>query len=69
MGRSGLEPKRIKPVYGKAGEPAKIILVEARKNGGPGLAVEPPLTLYEGGKLTGAALEYCPRLGCNPGSG
>jgi tRNA1Val (adenine37-N6)-methyltransferase len=69
MNQYGLEPKRIMPVYGKAGEPAKIILVEARKNGGPGLAVEPGLVLYEGGKLTGAALEFCPRLGCNTGDG
>lgn len=67
MSKAGLEPKRLRPVYGKAGEPAKIILVEARKNGGPGLIMEPPLVLYEGGKLTGAALGYCPRMGCNMG--
>jgi tRNA1Val (adenine37-N6)-methyltransferase len=60
-----LEPKRLLLVHGHASAPAKIILVEAKKNGRPGLRVEPPLLLYTdgaGGELTEAAGEYCPFL-------
>ena len=38
-----LEPKRIRFVYSKAGEDALRVLVEAKKDGKPGLVVEPPL--------------------------
>jgi tRNA1Val (adenine37-N6)-methyltransferase len=69
LGEAGLEPKRLGFVHSRPGEPAKTVLVEARKNGGPGLAVEPPLTLYSGNALSKEALEYCPYLDCNPGEG
>jgi len=62
-----LEPKRLRFAHGTATEPAKILLVEARKNGGPGLSVEPPLILHESGRMTDDALAFCPALGCNPG--
>lgn len=36
-------PKRMKLVYTKAGEPALRVLIEAKKDGKPGLVIEPPL--------------------------
>ncbi len=41
-----LEPKRIRFVHPRAGRPATMILVEARKGGWIGVEVEPPLILY-----------------------
>ncbi len=43
-----LEPKRLRMVHARAGEPAKLVLVESRKAGRPGLKVEPPLYVYQG---------------------
>jgi tRNA1Val (adenine37-N6)-methyltransferase len=42
-----LEPKRIRFVHPYLDAPATTVLVEARKNGGIELAVEPPLILYD----------------------
>lgn len=48
-----LEPKRLRLVHPRAGRPAKLLLLEAVKGGGPGLTVEPPLLLYaEGSRFT-----------------
>ncbi len=67
---SGLEPKRIRFVHSRRGEPARLVLAEAVRGGKPGLIVEPPLILYAGEgpatKLTSEALAFCPFLGCNP---
>jgi tRNA1Val (adenine37-N6)-methyltransferase len=60
-----LEPKRMALVHGHAAAPGKIVMVEARKNGRPGLRVDPPLVLYRnaaGRELTEAALSRCPLL-------
>jgi tRNA1Val (adenine37-N6)-methyltransferase len=43
-----LEPKRLRMVHSREGEPARMVLVEGRKNGKPGLIVEPPLIVYAG---------------------
>lgn len=63
--------KRVLPVASRAGAPAKLALVAARKNGGPGMVLEAPLALYAGTgaqtRLTEAALAFCPFLACNPG--
>lgn len=68
-----LEIKRLLPVAPRAGAPARQMLVVARKNGGPGLVLEPPLVLYAGtgpqARLTDAALAFCPFLACNPAPG
>jgi len=40
-----LTPKRLRLVHPRPGAPARLVLAEAMKNGGPGLAVEPPLFL------------------------
>lgn len=44
-----LEPKRLRLVHSRAGEPAKLVLVEGRKNARPGLTVEAPLIVYREG--------------------
>lgn len=43
-----LEPKRVRTVHSRQGEPARLVLVEGGKNGKPGLGVESPLILYQG---------------------
>ncbi len=42
---SGLEPKRLRPVCPRAASAPSLVLVEARRGGRPGLAVEPALVL------------------------
>jgi tRNA1Val (adenine37-N6)-methyltransferase len=42
----GLEPKRLRPVYSRQGEPAVLSLVECIKNGGVGLKIEPALYIF-----------------------
>ena len=49
---NGLEPKRLRAVHPKKDEPASLILVEARKGGGPELLLEPPLFIHENGGYT-----------------
>jgi len=67
LSQSRLEPKRMRPVHGRSNRGASQLLLEARKNGGEGLSVEPPLILYSGenGGLSEQALRFCPFLGCN----
>ena len=36
-------PKRMKLVYTTAGEPALRVLIDSKKDGKPGLVIEPPL--------------------------
>jgi tRNA1(Val) A37 N6-methylase TrmN6 len=68
-----LEPKRVRAVHPYADRPARLVLVEARKNGGPELCWEPPLVLYEPapaggrGRVTEDALAFCPFLASNAG--
>jgi len=44
---SNLEPKRLRFVHNDTGAVSKIFLIEAVKDGRPGLKLEPPLFLYE----------------------
>ena len=70
LAQNRLVPKRLKPVYGAPGKDARMALVEARKNGRPGLAFESPLFLYGASSdpgLTKEALAFCPALACNAG--
>jgi len=78
LAQSGLEPKRMRFIHSRAKEPAKLALIQARKNVRPGIIVEPPLILYQGQgpntELTPQALKFCPFLECNlkrqdPGTG
>lgn len=48
MRQAGLEPKRLRCIHSRAGEPARMVLLEGRKGGGPGLKVESPLYVYQG---------------------
>jgi tRNA1Val (adenine37-N6)-methyltransferase len=43
-----LEPKRLRCTHSRAGERGSLVLVEGRKGGRSGLAMEPPLYVYEG---------------------
>lgn len=64
-----LAPKDLLFVHARPDASARLALVRALKNGGPGLSVLPPLFLHEGRgeatRLSGAALDFCPSLGCN----
>lgn len=51
MGAAGIEPKRLRMVHPRQGEAAKMVLLEGRKGGRPGLLVENPLYIYEDGEL------------------
>ncbi len=42
----GIEPKRLRMVHPRQGEVAKMVLLEGRKGGRPGLTVENPLYIY-----------------------
>lgn len=48
LAASKLEPKRLRLVHSRPGDPARLVLVEARRNGRPGLQVEAPLYIYDG---------------------
>ncbi|CAO0822380.1 hypothetical protein DFAR_2990008 [Desulfarculales bacterium] len=37
-------------MHGRHGKPASLLLIEAVKNGGQHLAIEPPLVVYEEGQ-------------------
>lgn len=41
-----LEPKRLRLIHPRAGQPANLLLLEAVRGGGSGLRVEPPLYVY-----------------------
>lgn len=45
-----LTPKRLRLAHGRAGRPASLALIEAVKQGGPHLLVEPPLIVYGQGQ-------------------
>lgn len=66
-----LEPKRVLFVHPREGEPAKLMLLEGRKNGRPGMTVMPPLHMHEGEgaetRLRDETLTFCPFLACNAG--
>lgn len=49
-----LEPKRLQSVHSFPGDPGRLVLVEAVKNGGEGLTLLPPLHVYreKGGGYT-----------------
>ena len=46
MRRANLEPKRLRMVHSKTGDPARLVLVTGVKGGRPGLELEPPLVIY-----------------------
>lgn len=42
-----MEPKRVQMIQPRAGEGAKMVLVEAMKGGKPGIALPPPLVIHD----------------------
>jgi tRNA1Val (adenine37-N6)-methyltransferase len=48
MASFNLEPKRLRFVHPRVGQPARLVLVQGRKKGRPGMKVEPPLVVYQG---------------------
>ena len=44
--RANLEPKRLRMIHSKSGDPARLVLMTGVKGGRPGLEVEPPLVIY-----------------------
>jgi len=71
LAAAGLAPKRMRLVHGRAGQEARMVLMEAVKAGRPGLHVEPPLVLHSGAgrdtRLTDEAIAFCPFLSCHRG--
>jgi tRNA1Val (adenine37-N6)-methyltransferase len=55
MAEQKIEPKRLRMIHPRVQEPAKMVLVEGRKNGRPGMSVEAPLYIY---KTSGCGREY-----------
>jgi tRNA1Val (adenine37-N6)-methyltransferase len=49
---AGLEPARVRFVHPRLGEPANLVLLEARSGGATELVVEPPLYVYDGDEYT-----------------
>lgn len=56
MRRHRLEPKRLRTVHARNGEAARMVLIEGRRNGRPGLIVESPLYIYAGEDYTAEVL-------------
>ncbi len=58
--RNKLEPKRMRFIHGRLSSPSKVVMIEAVKNGKPGLVLEPPVILFKTGTdLTSESVEYC----------
>jgi tRNA1Val (adenine37-N6)-methyltransferase len=66
-----LEPRRLRPVQSRVDNAARLVLVEAKKDAGPGLVLEPPLILHQGEgentRFSQEALDFCPHL-CQGGA-
>ncbi|PKN11478.1 MAG: SAM-dependent methyltransferase [Deltaproteobacteria bacterium HGW-Deltaproteobacteria-4] len=48
MSAKMIEPKRLRCIHPRRENAANLVLIEGRRNGRPGLTIEPPLFLYEG---------------------
>jgi tRNA1Val (adenine37-N6)-methyltransferase len=48
MASYNLEPKRLRFVHPREGQPARLVLAQGRKNGRLGMKIEPPLFVYQG---------------------
>jgi tRNA1Val (adenine37-N6)-methyltransferase len=56
MRKERLEPKRLRCVHARGGDEARMVLVEGRKGGRAGMAVEPPLFVYDGERYSDEVL-------------
>jgi len=48
MQKLSIEPKRLRLIHPRQGEAARMVMVEGRMAGRPGLQVDPPLYVYQG---------------------
>jgi len=63
-----IEPKRLRLVHPRPGEPGKLALVEGVRAGRPGLAVEPPLYVFgEGEEYSDEVLGWYRGVSPDPG--
>jgi tRNA1Val (adenine37-N6)-methyltransferase len=53
-----LEPKRLRLIHSRAGEPSKLSLLECVKGAGTDLKVEPPLYIHHNGQYTEEVRAY-----------
>jgi tRNA1(Val) A37 N6-methylase TrmN6 len=58
MRRHRIEPKRLRTVHSRAGDRARLVLVEGRRAGRPGLCLEPPLCIYADEGYSAEVLEW-----------
>jgi tRNA1Val (adenine37-N6)-methyltransferase len=56
MRLKNLEPKRLRLVHSRVGEDAKLVLIEGRRAGNPGLKVDSPLYIYAGDRYSDEVL-------------
>ncbi len=66
MRAQGLEPKRLRFVHGTPRHPARMVLVEARRGGRPGVLVESPLLLFDAQGRYTPEVQACFELGADP---
>lgn len=52
-----IEPKRLRCIHAQPDQAALLVLVEGRRNGRPGLTIEPPLAIRSGGGYSQALRE------------
>ncbi|BDV01635.1 SAM-dependent methyltransferase [Thermodesulfomicrobium sp. WS] len=74
--RERLRPKELVPVVSRPGTPARLVLLRAVKNGGPGLTVHAPLALHSASccgptpqRFSASARQFCPWLEDGPEDG
>lgn len=71
--RERLRPKELIPIAPRPGQPARLVLLSAVKNGGVGLVVRAPLVLHPGAvcgptlqRFSASARQFCPWLEDGP---
>ncbi|OQY25414.1 MAG: hypothetical protein B6I37_01285 [Desulfobacteraceae bacterium 4572_35.2] len=52
MRQADIEPKRVRLIHSRSDSAARLVLIEGRKRGRPGLEIEPPLYVYNGMEYT-----------------
>lgn len=61
MRTCGVEPKRMRMVHSRSAEGARLVLIEGRRHGRPGLEVEAPLYIYADDEGGGETEERAPQ--------
>ena len=58
-----LEPKRLRFIHSRHGEDARMVLVEGRRDGKPGVRIEAPLVVYDGEAYSSEVLKIYGEVG------